>query len=257
VKTIAVANQKGGVGKTTTTINLATALAKKGKKVLVLDLDPQANATSGLGFEADINLSIYPVLTGDVDINHIIQPSRFKNLDLIVGHMDLAGVEIELALSENRLTLLRTALQPIFDNEVYDFVLFDTPPSLGVLMTASIASADEVLVPLQCEWFGLEGLAKITHLINEIRKSGHNDNLSLNGIVMTMFDSRTNLSKQVVKEVETFFPEEIYKTRIPRSIRISEAPSFGLTIFEHDPKGNGSKAYQKFANEFIKRAKKS
>ena len=257
MKTIAVANQKGGVGKTTTTINLATALAKKGKKVLVLDLDPQANATSGLGFEADISQSIYPVLTSDVSISNIIQSSRFKNLDIIVGHMDLAGVEIELALSENRLTLLRTALQPIFDSTSYDYILFDTPPSLGVLMTASIASADEVLVPLQCEWFGLEGLAKITHLINEIRKSGHNDTLTLNGIVMTMFDSRTNLSKQVVKEVEAYFPDEIYQARIPRSIRISEAPSFGLTIFEHDPKGQGAKAYQKFANEFIKRDKKS
>jgi len=253
MKVIAVANQKGGVGKTTTSINLGTALANLGKRTLILDLDPQANATSGLGLESDINKSIYPVLTEEAKVEDCIQDTRFENLKIIVGHMDLSGVEVELATSEHRLTLLRTALAPIREQASFDYILFDTPPSLGVLMTASIASADEVLIPLQCEWFGLEGLAKITHIIKEIRESGHNDQISLNGILMTMFDNRTNLSKQVVSEVETYFPEEIYKTKIPRSIRISEAPSHGLTIFEHDAKGQGAEAYKAFAEEFIER----
>ncbi len=253
MKMIAVANQKGGVGKTTTTINLGTALAQLGKKVLIIDLDPQANATSGLGAEADIDKSIYPVLMGQETIENSIQSTRFESLDIVVGHMDLSGVEVELANSNSRLTLLRTALAPLKKKEGYDYVLFDTPPSLGVLMTASIASADEILIPLQCEWFGLEGLAKITHIIRQIRESGHNDELALNGIVMTMYDSRTNLSKQVVREVETYFADEIYKTKIPRSIRISEAPSHGLTIFEHDPRGQGSRAYLEFAKEFAAR----
>ena len=253
MKVVAVGNQKGGVGKTTTAINLSAGLALLGQRVLLIDLDPQANSTSGLGVEADGNDSLYPVLLGKAHIHSKIQSTRLERLSIIPSSMDLAGVEIELARADDHLTRLRVLLQGLKPNDLFDFCILDTPPSLGVLMTSALASADEVMIPLQCEWYGLEGLAKIVHVLERIRESGANSTLKLEGIVMTMFDSRTNLARQVVEEVRNFFPSEMYKTFIPRSIKLGEAPSHGKTIFEHDSNGIGSQAYLALAREFLAR----
>ena len=255
MKTVAIANQKGGVGKTTTAINLSAALAARGQRVLLLDLDPQANATSGIGHEPDGDASMYLPLIGEAHIRDKIIPSRIENLSLIPSGMDLAGVEIELARMDDHLMRLRNTLAESNHHPGFDYCIIDTPPSLGVLMTSALAAADEILIPLQCEWFGLEGLAKIAQVIQQIRDSGANPNLTLEGVLMTMYDSRTNLSRQVVDEVAKYFPDQLYKTIISRSIRIGEAPSHGKTIFEHDPRGTGSKAYGEAADEFLARHK--
>lgn len=251
MKVIAIANQKGGVGKTTTAISLAAGLAKLGKKVLLLDLDPQANATSGLGIEADS--SIYFPLIGEASMLDKVIATDTENLYIVPSGMDLSGVEIELARRDDHLTFLRDMLADVRASSDFDYCLLDTPPSLGVLMTSSLASADEVLIPLQCEYFGLEGLAKIIHIISQIRESGAAPDLVLCGIVMTMYDGRTNLSKQVVEEVSEHFPDHIFERVVPRTIRLSEAPSFGKTIFDHDPSGSGSRAYIAVAHEFLER----
>ncbi len=253
MKVIAIANQKGGVGKTTTSISLAAGLAARGKSVLLLDLDPQANATSGIGSEASSEGCMYHPLLGEAKIENKIINSRIENLSLVPGDMDLAGVEIELAQTPDYLSRLRTILENLSRVRDFDYVILDTPPSLGVLMTSALAAADEIIIPLQCEWFGLEGLAKIVHVIERIRESGVTAPVKLEGIVMTMYDSRTNLSRSVVEEVQKFFPNELYKALIPRTIRIGEAPSFGQTIFEHDPRGAGSTAYAAFTEEFLSR----
>lgn len=251
MKVIAIANQKGGVGKTTTAMNLSHALTLRGQRVLLMDLDSQANCTSGLGIDAPPLSSIYPVLLGDVDIREKFIDSGRENLTFLPSEMDLAGIEIELARSDDHLTRLRGILQGLKPNDLFEYCILDTPPSLGVLMTAALAAADEILIPLQCEWFGLEGLAKIVAILDEIRGSGANPDLTLEGIVMTMYDSRTLLCRQVVEEVSKYFPEEIYQQTIPRTIRIGEAPSHGKTIFEHDPSGLGALAYGKLADEFL------
>lgn len=248
---VAIANQKGGVGKTTTAISLSAALAERGQRVLLIDLDPQANATSGLGVEPDGEGSMYYPLLGEAKVKDKIVQTRIENLSLIPSGMDLAGVEIELARSDDHLTRLRKLLHKKKLGKEFDFCILDTPPSLGVLMTTSLASADEVIIPLQCEWFGLEGLAKIVHVIEQIRESGAAPELMLEGILMTMFDGRTNLSRQVVEEVSNYFPEQLYESVIPRTIRIGEAPSHGKTIFEHDGNGIGANAYRKAAEEFL------
>lgn len=253
MKVIAVANQKGGVGKTTTALNLSAALALRGQRVLLVDLDPQANCTSGLGIEVPAGVSMYPVLMGEATVHSQILPTGRENLSIIPSEMDLAGVEIELARNDDHLTRLRSLLQGLKPNDLFEFCILDTPPSLGVLMTSALAAADEILIPLQCEWFGLEGLAKIVHVIDQIRESGANSEIRLEGIVMTMFDNRTLLSRQVVEEVGNYFPEQIYQTMIPRTIRIGEAPSHGKSIFEHDPAGSGAKAYGSLADEFLTR----
>ncbi|MBK1790248.1 ParA family protein [Persicirhabdus sediminis] len=253
MKVVAIANQKGGVGKTTTSINLSAALAARGKRVLLIDLDPQANATSGLGLEPDGEGSMYHPLIGTARVADKIIDSGQRKLSVIPSDMDLAGVEIEMARMDDHLTRLGKVVSQLKEDDQFDFCIIDTPPSLGVLMTSALAAADEILIPLQCEWFGLEGLAKIVQVIEQIRDSGANEGLMLEGIVMTMFDSRTNLSHQVVEEVRNYFPEQIYKSVIPRSIRIGEAPSHGKTIFQHDPYGHGAKAYRAMANEFIRR----
>ncbi|GAA5495398.1 sporulation initiation inhibitor protein Soj [Rubritalea halochordaticola] len=248
---VAIANQKGGVGKTTTAISLSAALAEKGQRILLLDLDPQANATSGIGIEPDSEGSMYYPLLGDATIQEKIIPTRLENLSIVPSGMDLAGVEIELARRDDHLTALRQLLNELKEQASYDYVILDTPPSLGVLMTSALAAADEILIPLQCEWFGLEGLAKIVHVIEQIRESGAAPELKLEGILMTMFDGRTNLSRQVVEEVSNYFPEQLYENVIPRTIRIGEAPSHGITIFEHDPTGSGSRSYRAVAEEFL------
>lgn len=251
MKVIAIANQKGGVGKTTTTINLSAALALLGKKVLVLDLDPQANATSGLGVDADS--SIYYPLIGEANLMEKAVETSTPGLFIVPSGMDLSGVEIELARRDDHLTFLRDMLNDVRGSSEFDYCLLDTPPSLGVLMTSSLAAADEVIIPLQCEYFGLEGLAKIMHVISQIKGSGAAPELILGGIIMTMYDSRTNLSRQVVKEVQEHFAEHVYERVVPRSVRISEAPSFANTVFQHDPSGAGSRAYRAIAHEFLER----
>ena len=224
MKIIAIANQKGGVGKTTTSINLSTCIASSSKEsVLLIDLDPQGNTTSGLGLTPEPETSLYEVLLGTEKISSRIQETRFENLSIIPADMDLAGAEIELAQSENHLTRLREVLSKLKKSSDYDYVIIDCPPSLGVLMTSALAAADELLIPLQCEFFGLEGLAKIVHVQEQVRLSGANPNGSIEGIVMTMFDGRTNLSKQVVQQVrQSQIVQEVRQSQIVQQDRQSK-----------------------------------
>jgi chromosome partitioning protein len=252
MKIIAVANQKGGVGKTTTSVNLAACLAVRGVRVLLIDLDPQANATSAFGLETIDNHSIYGPIVGLEEVSKTVIPTRFKDLWLIPGDLNLAGAEVEVARSEDHLTRLRSALEPLRRDSAFDVVLLDCPPSLGILMTNALAAADELLVPIQCEYFALEGLSKIVQIIDQIRASGANPDLRIGGILMTMF-MRNNLAQQVINEVQTHFGDVIFKTVIPRTVRLSEAPSHGKTIIEYDPVGLGSAAYNALADEFLAR----
>ena len=253
MKIVAISNQKGGVGKTTTAINLSACLAEQGQRVLLIDLDPQANATSGLDVEPEDGLSLYGPLTGAGAAADFIKPTRIENLSIIPSHMELAGCEIDLARTNNHLSQLRDLLQPLKTASAFDYAILDTPPSLGVLMTSALAAADELIIPLQCEYFGLEGLAKIVHVVDQIRASGANPDVQIEGIVMTMFDPRTNLAQQVVSDVKRHFEDTVYTSVIPRTIRLGEAPSFGLSIIEHEPKGRGAQAYRALAEEFLAR----
>ena len=252
MKIIAVANQKGGVGKTTTSVNLAACLAALGQRILLIDLDPQANATSALGHESVPDHSVYGPLLGDASVADMIMPTRREHLWIIPGDLNLAGAEVEVARAEDHLVRLRMAFEPLRHDAPFDFVILDCPPSLGILMTNALAAADELLVPIQCEYFALEGLSKIDSIVAQIRDSGANPDLQIGGILMTMF-MRNNLAQQVVQEVQNHFGPLLFKTIIPRTVRLSEAPSHGKAIIEYEPSGLGSTAYRALAEEFLAR----
>ena len=253
MKIDAIANQKGGVGKTTTAVNLGAALAALGQRILLIDLDPQGNATSAFGMQELEGESLYDPLVGNESIVDRIFPTRLDGLFLVPADLDLAGAEIEIARRDDHLTCLARTLSVLRADQTFDFILIDCPPSLGILMTNALAAADEILTPIQCEYFALEGLVKIVRVVGQVRDSGANSQVEIAGIVMTMFDGRTNLSSQVVAEVRLHFDERVYQTIIPRTVRLSEAPSFGQTILEYDPNGGGARAYRQLAEEFLQR----
>jgi chromosome partitioning protein len=253
MKIVAIANQKGGVGKTTTAVNLGAALAELGHRILLVDLDPQANATSSFGLQEVENISLYEPLLGEASITEKIFPTNRDHLFIVPADLDLAGAEVEIARMPDHLTRLAETLKPLHADETFDFVFLDCPPSLGILMSNALAAAAELLTPIQCEYFALEGLVKIVRLVEQVRDSGANKRLELAGIVMTMFDGRTNLSQQVVAEVREHFGERVYETVIPRSVRLSEAPSFGKSILEYASSGPAAQAYRALAREFIQR----
>jgi chromosome partitioning protein len=253
MKIVAIANQKGGVGKTTTAVNLSCALAQRGQRVLLIDLDPQGNATSSFGLQELEGESLYDPLLGEARVADKVLPTRLDGVFIIPADLDLAGAEIEIARGERHLTRLAETLQPFRADDTFDYIFLDCPPSLGILMTNALAAADEILTPIQCEFFALEGLVKIVRVVEQVRDSGANDRVEIGGIVMTMFDARTNLSGQVVAEVRQHFPERVYDTVIPRTVRLSEAPSFAKSIFEYDANGPGARAYRALADEFLRR----
>ena len=252
-RTVALANQKGGVGKTTTAINLAACLTALHKQVLLVDLDPQANATSGLGLDKEKSSSIYDVLIGQDVLDSKIKPTSYARLDIVPGEVDLAGAEIDVARSDHHLHRVHDVLTPTVEQNRYDFVLIDCPPSLGILTMNALSAAHEILVPMQCEYYALEGLSVIVRLVNELRSTGANPTLELEGIIMTMYDGRTNLAQQVVQEVYRHFNDKVYETMIPRSIRLGEAPSHGRPIIDYDATSTGSLAYRQLAQEFLTR----
>ena len=248
-KTIAIANQKGGVGKTTTAVNVSAILAKRGKKVMLIDADPQGNASSGLGLEKETENSLYDVLINDVDLESTLQDTNIKTLKVCPSNMNLAGAEVELVSQMSREQRLKEKLDVIKDD--FDFVIIDCPPSLGLITLNAFTASDSVLIPVQCEYFALEGLGQLLNTINLVKKH-LNKSLEIEGAVLTMYDMRTNLSNQVVKEVKRYFEDKVYKTVIPRNIKLSEAPSYGMPITLYDPKSKGARAYEKLAREILK-----
>lgn len=247
----AVSNQKGGVGKTTSVLNIASYLAKKGNRVLIVDTDPQANLTSGLAIKlSEDDKGIYDVLIDGVPIKDVIKSSRIQNLDIAPSTIELAGAEVEMVNALSRENILKKALSSVEDE--YNFVIIDCPPSLGLLTVNGLVAADNILIPVQAEYFALEGLGQLMNTI-ELVRNNLNASLSIGGVIVTMFDSRTNLSKDVASEIENFFGEKIFKTVIPRNIRLSEAPSHGLSILEFDPHSTGAQAYESLVKEILTR----
>ena len=249
-RVIAVANQKGGVGKSTTAINLSACLAEKGKKVLAIDIDPQGNTTSGLGVDKNnVENTLYELLLGEAEAKDTIVKDVVENVDLIPSNVNLSGAEIELIGVDEKEYIMKKIIDKV--RRKYDYIIMDCPPSLNMLTINALTAANSVLVPIQCEYYALEGLSQLIHTI-ELVKERLNKKLVMEGVVFTMYDARTNLSNQVVKEVKKYFEDKVYKTVIPRNVRLSEAPSYGMPITEYDPRSKGAKSYMKFAKEFLK-----
>ena len=248
-KIVSIANQKGGVGKTTTSINLSTILAKRGKKVLMIDADPQGNASSGVGVDKEVEESVYDILIGDTEMENIVIKTNIKNLYVCPSNINLAGAEVELVSVMSREYRLKEKLDEI--KEEYDYIIIDCPPSLGLITLNAFTASDSVLIPVQCEYYALEGLGQLINTINLVKKH-LNKNIDIEGALLTMYDARTNLSNQVVKEVKKYFNDKVYKNVIPRNVKLSEAPSYGMPISVYDPRSKGAKSYEKFVKEFLK-----
>ena len=253
MKVISLVNQKGGVGKTTTAVSLASYIGKKKKKVLVVDLDPQANATSGLGIEkSELETTTYDLLINECPVRDVIFESSAQNVDIIPTNINLAGAEVELVNAISRENILRGAIEEIKDE--YDYIIIDCPPSLGLLTINSLTASDGIIIPIQGEYYALEGLSQLVETINIVKKK-LNPDIEIVGVVLTMFDMRTQLSKQVREEVEDYFGKKVFKTIIPRNVRLAEAPSHGLAISDYDKASKGAKAYEALAAEVLKRTK--
>ena len=248
-KIISIANQKGGVGKTTTSVSLSAILAKKGKKILMIDMDPQGNGTSGLGIDKNVKFSVYDVIIDDVEIENTIKKTEIENLDVCPSNINLAGAEVELVDMEEREQRLKSKLDKI--KEKYDYIIIGCPPSLGLVTLNAFTASDSVLIPVQCEYYALEGLGQLINTINLVKKH-LNKSLYIEGALLTMYDARTNLSNQVVKEVKRYFEDKVYKVVIPRNVKLSEAPSYGMPITLYDKRSKGAKCYEKLAKEFLK-----
>lgn len=254
-KIVSFANQKGGVGKTTTCLNLANYIALMGKKVLLLDLDPQGNATTGLGFNKEDNQNnVYNLIAGDLPVNECIHKTDIQNLFLIPSSMDLAGIEVEMVYMNEREKILTKILSEVKNS--YDYIFIDCPPSLNLLTINSLTASDSILIPIQCEFFALEGLSQLMNTVRLVKKHLNKD-LAIEGVVLTMKDKRSNFGNQVADEIRKYFADSLYETMIPRNIRLAEAPSHGVTIYQYDKSCAGAKAYEELAVEFLKRNKDS
>ena len=249
-KIVAIVNQKGGVGKTTSAVNLAAAVGAKGMRTLLVDIDPQGNATSGIGIDKrNIEKTTYDLLINGESVQAVLQHTQFENLDLLPANINLAGAELELADIDRRELRLKNALAAVSDD--YDFIFMDCPPSLGLIIVVALAAADTIIVPIQCEFYALEGLSQLMATVRQIKRK-YNEHLDIEGVLLTMYDGRLNLTQQVVQEIKRFFPRKVYSTVIPRNVRLSEAPSFGQPVMYFDRSSKGSAAYEELAAEFLK-----